>query len=75
MENWRKVEHMDFCWTEEQFKFKLGVIEFAQKGLRTELIDRDRQGKLVLESNMIIKEATASTMGSESYLKTRSVDG
>jgi hypothetical protein len=75
MENWRKAEYMDFCWTEEQFKYKMAVIEFAQKGLRKELIDRDRQGQLVLESNMIIKEATASTMGSESDLKTRSVDG
>jgi hypothetical protein len=75
MENWRKAEQMDFCWTEKRLKYKPVVIKSAQKELRTELNDRDRRGELVLESNMMIKEATANTMGSEFYLKTRSVDG
>ena len=41
---------MDFSWTEEQFKFKNAVIEFAQKELNTGLIDRDRQGELAREN-------------------------
>ena len=65
---------MDFCWTEEQLKYKMVVIEFTEKGLRTELINPGRQGELALDTNMII-EATANTMGNEFYLKTRRIDG
>ena len=66
---------MDYFWIEEQLKDQMALIKFAQKQLRTKLIDRDQRGELVLESNMIMKEATANTMGSEFYVKTRSVDG
>ncbi len=40
---------MDFSWSEEQLKYKQAVIEFAQKELSTDLIDRDRQGELAHE--------------------------
>lgn len=36
---------MDFSWTEEQINFMKAVIEFSQKELNKELIDRDRQGE------------------------------
>jgi len=41
---------MDFSWTDEQLKYKNVVIEFAQKELNNELIDRDRQGELAREN-------------------------
>jgi alkylation response protein AidB-like acyl-CoA dehydrogenase len=41
---------MDFSWTEEQLAFKDGVIAFAQGQLNEGIIERDRQGKLSLES-------------------------
>ena len=41
---------MDFSWTEEQLKYKQAVIDFAQKELNTDLIERDRQGELAREA-------------------------
>jgi len=41
---------MDFSWTDEQLKYKNAVIEFAQKELNKELIDRDRKGELAREN-------------------------
>jgi len=35
---------MDFTWNEEQLAFKKAVIEFAQKELNEEMIERDKQG-------------------------------
>lgn len=41
---------MDFSWTEEQFKFKQAVIEFAEKNLNDDLLERDRAGELAREN-------------------------
>ena len=41
---------MDFSWTEEQLNLKNTVIEFAQKELNMELMDRDRQSELAREN-------------------------
>jgi alkylation response protein AidB-like acyl-CoA dehydrogenase len=41
---------MDFSWTEDQLGFKKAVVEFAQKELNKDLIDRDRQGELAREN-------------------------
>ena len=35
---------MDFSWTEDQLVFKKAVIDFAQKELNRDMIERDRQG-------------------------------
>ncbi len=35
---------MDFSWTEEQLAYKKAVIEFAQRELNREMIERDRRG-------------------------------
>jgi len=35
---------MDFSWTDEQLAYKKAVIEFAQRELNREMIERDRQG-------------------------------
>jgi len=35
---------MDFTWNEEQLAFKKAVIEFAQKEMNEEMIERDKQG-------------------------------
>lgn len=37
---------MDFSWNEEQLAYKKAVIEFAQKELNDDLMERDRQGVL-----------------------------
>jgi alkylation response protein AidB-like acyl-CoA dehydrogenase len=34
---------MDFSWTEEQLSYKKAVIEFAQKELNQDMLERDRQ--------------------------------
>lgn len=39
---------MDFTWTEEQLAFKKQVIEFAQKELNQDLVERDRQSNFSL---------------------------
>lgn len=36
---------MDFSWTDEQLAFKKAVIEFAQKELNRDMIERDRDGE------------------------------
>ena len=41
---------MDFSWTEEQLKYKMAVIKFAQKELNKGLIEHDRQGELPREN-------------------------
>jgi alkylation response protein AidB-like acyl-CoA dehydrogenase len=41
---------MDFSWTEEQLQYKRAVIEFAQKELNGDLIERDRQGELARDN-------------------------
>ncbi len=44
---------MDFSWTQEQLKFKQTIIEFAQKELNDNLLERD----------------TASSFSRENWLK------
>ena len=36
---------MDFSWTEEQMAYKKAVVEFAQKELNLEMVERDREGR------------------------------
>ena len=40
---------MDFSWTEDQLVFKKAVIDFAQKELNRDMIERDRQGSFSRE--------------------------
>lgn len=35
---------MDFSWTDEQLAYKKAVIEFAQKELNADMVERDREG-------------------------------
>jgi hypothetical protein len=41
---------MDFSWSEEQLKFKEAVINFAQKELNEDLIQRDKVGEISIEN-------------------------
>ncbi len=41
---------MDFSWSEEQLAFKKSVIEFAQKELNDDLVERDQRGEISLEN-------------------------
>ena len=41
---------MDFSWSEEQLKRKKKVIEFAQKELNHDLVERDKEGKFSREN-------------------------
>ncbi len=36
---------MDFSWTEEQLAYKKAVVEFAQKELNLEMVERDKEGR------------------------------
>ena len=36
---------MDFSWTEEQLAYKKAVVEFAQKELNFEMVERDKEGR------------------------------
>lgn len=36
---------MDFSWTEEQLAYKKAVVEFAQKELNQEMVERDKEGR------------------------------
>jgi len=36
---------MDFSWSEEQLAFKKAVIEFAQKELNQDMLERDKEGR------------------------------
>jgi L-prolyl-PCP dehydrogenase len=40
---------MDFSWTDDQLVFKKAVIDFAQKELNRDMIERDRQGSFSRE--------------------------
>ena len=40
---------MDFSWTEEQLAYKKAVIEFAQKELNQDMVDRDKHGSFFKE--------------------------
>ena len=36
---------MDFSWSEEQLAYKKAVIEFAQKELNQDMVERDKEGR------------------------------
>jgi alkylation response protein AidB-like acyl-CoA dehydrogenase len=40
---------MDFTWTEEQLSYKKAVIEFAQKELNHDMVERDKQASFIKE--------------------------
>jgi alkylation response protein AidB-like acyl-CoA dehydrogenase len=40
---------MDFSWTEEQLSYKKAVIEFAQKELNQDMVERDKHGSFSRE--------------------------
>ena len=39
------IKIMDFSWAEKQINFKQSVIDFAQKNLNENIIERDYKGK------------------------------
>lgn len=41
---------MDFSWSEDQIAFKQAVVEFAQRELKADLIELDKQGQLARDN-------------------------
>ncbi len=40
---------MDFSWTDEQLAYRKAVIDFAERDLNTEMVERDREGLFIRE--------------------------